>query len=199
MMKPYFDTNHLAGLLLLIAVLAWGMMELGALSQGQERRKGATRIRQPSFWLAAIVCTVAVSVVLYAAPHLFAAATIRNGAAAFAVGMVTLLGGIALRGWSFKALGEYFTFSVKVSSDQPVITTGPYRLLRHPSYTGVLLACAGIGLASANWAGLAGLVLLPLALILWRIHTEEKALLATLGDRYRSYALQRRRLIPLVW
>jgi protein-S-isoprenylcysteine O-methyltransferase Ste14 len=198
-MKPYFDTSHLAGLLLLIAVLAWGMIELSAFSQGQERRKGATRIRERSFWLAAIVCTGAVNVVLYAAPRVVPAATIRHGAAAFAVGMVALLGGIALRGWSFKALSECFTFTVKVSSDQPVVSTGPYRLLRHPSYTGMLLACAGIGLASANWVGLAGLVLLPLALILWRIHTEEKALLATLGDRYRAYALQHRRLVPLVW
>jgi protein-S-isoprenylcysteine O-methyltransferase Ste14 len=62
-----------------------------------------------------------------------------------------------------------------------------------------LLACAGIGLASANWVGLAGLALLPLVLILWRIHIEEHALLATLGDRYRCYAVQHRRLVPLVW
>ena len=53
--------------------------------------------------------------------------------------------------------------TVMVGPDQPVVTAGPYRLLHHPSYTGVLLACAGIGLASANWVGLAGLALLPLA------------------------------------
>ena len=198
-MRPYFDTNHLAGLLLLVAVLAWAVMELSEFSQGQERRKGATRIGQRSFWLAAIACTIAVNLTLYAAPHLVPGAAIRPGTLAFAVGMVVLLGGIALRGWSFKTLGEYFTFTVKVSSDQPVVATGPYRLMRHPSYAGILLACAGIGLASANWVGLAGLVLLPLALILWRIHVEEIALLATLGDRYRSYALQHRRLVPLVW
>ncbi len=198
-MKPYFDTSHLAGLLLLVAVLAWGIIELSEFSQGQERRKGATRIGRRSFWPAAIACTIAVNVVLYAAPHLVPAAAIRPGALAFAVGMVALTGGIAMRGWSFKALGEYFTFTVKVSSDQPVVATGPYRLLRHPSYTAMLLACAGIGLASANWAGLAGLVLLPLALILWRIRIEERALLAALGDRYRCYAVQHRRLVPLVW
>jgi isoprenylcysteine carboxyl methyltransferase (ICMT) family protein YpbQ len=42
---------------------------------------------------------------------------------------------VALRGWSFAALGQYFTFTVMVSSDQPVVTAGPYRVLRHPSYT----------------------------------------------------------------
>jgi protein-S-isoprenylcysteine O-methyltransferase Ste14 len=93
----------------------------------------------------------------------------------------------------------YIQFTVMVSTDQPVVTVGPYRLLRHPSYTGILLACTGIGLASANWASAVAFPLLPLALLLWRIHVEENALLATLGDRYRSYAAQHKRLVPLVW
>jgi protein-S-isoprenylcysteine O-methyltransferase Ste14 len=85
------------------------------------------------------------------------------------------------------------------SADQPVITVGPYRLLRHPSYTGLLLACAGVGLALANWVAVAAMVVLPLAAVLWRIHAEENALLATLGDRYRAYADHHKRLVPLVW
>jgi len=72
-------------------------------------------------------------------------------------------------------------------------------VLRHPSYTGLLLAFAGLGLTAANWVSLAGVVILPLVALLWRIHAEERALLATLGDRYRSYAAQHKRLIPLVW
>jgi protein-S-isoprenylcysteine O-methyltransferase Ste14 len=198
-MKPYFDTNHAAGSLILVALLAWGAMELAQRSQQQER-KGATRIGRRSSWLAAVVCAlIATNVVLYAAPRIVPAATIQPGAVAFAAGLVVLVAGIALRGWSFKALGEYFTHTVMVSPDQPVVSAGPYRLLRHPSYTGVLLASTGIGLASANWVGLAGLALLPLALILWRIHIEENALLATLGDRYRAYAAHHKRLVPLIW
>lgn len=110
-----------------------------------------------------------------------------------------LLTGVALRGWSFAVLGRYFTFTLMVSPDQPVVTAGPYRVLRHPSYTGILLGCMGVGLASANWAGLAAMTLLPLAILLWRIHIEENALLATLGDRYRAYAAHHKRLVPLVW
>lgn len=104
------------------------------------------------------------------APHVVPDATIRPGAVAFAVGMVVLLAGLVLRGWSFKALAVYFTHTVMVSTDQPVIAAGPYRLLRHPSCTGVLLAGLGVGLASANWAGLAGLMVLMVAPLLWRIH-----------------------------
>jgi len=80
-----------------------------------------------------------------------------------------------------------------------VVANGPYRLLRHPSYTGILLACIGAGLTSANWAGLAAMALLPLSVILWRIHIEENALMTTLGDRYRAYASKHQRLVPLIW
>jgi protein-S-isoprenylcysteine O-methyltransferase Ste14 len=136
---------------------------------------------------------------LWLAPRLAPAAAIRPAAAGFTAGLVILVAGLVLRGWAIMVLGDYFTGRVMVSADQPVITAGPYRLLRHPSYTGLLLACAGVGLASANWIGLAAIVVLPLAAVLWRIHAEESALLATLGDRYRTYAAQHKRLVPLIW
>ena len=196
-MYAYFDVHHVAGLLFLTTTGAWGMMELGQ-RQG-ERREGATRIRDGGGRLALLACLIAMAVVANLAPLVVPEAAIRPGVAAFAAGMVVLLAGLVLRGWSFKALGQYFTHTVMVSSDQPVIATGPYRVLRHPSYAAILLACIGIGLAAANWADLAGLLLLNLTALLWRIHIEERALLATLGDRYRAYAAQHKRLVPLVW
>jgi Isoprenylcysteine carboxyl methyltransferase (ICMT) family len=54
------------------------------------------------------------------------------------------------RVWSRFSLGRYFTYTVQTSSDQPVITNGPYRFVRHPSYTGVLLMVLGAGLAWSN-------------------------------------------------
>ena len=196
-MYAYFDTNHVAAVLLTTAIGAWGMMEAG--QRSGERREGATRIRERGGRLALLVCLIAAAVVANLAPLVVPGAAIRPGAAAFAAGMVVLLAGLVLRGWSFKVLGEYFTHNVMVSSDQPVIASGPYRVLRHPSYAGVLLAAIGVGLASANWADLALVTLLVLTPLLWRIHTEESALMAMLGDRYRAYAAQHKRLVPLVW
>jgi protein-S-isoprenylcysteine O-methyltransferase Ste14 len=198
-MKPYFDTNHLAGLMVLIITMGWGAMELAQISQELDARKGAARVGGATWRVVFWACLIAAGVLLYLAPRIVPAAAIRPGAVAFAAGMVILLAGLALRGWSFKTLGVYFTHTVMVSSDQPVVTTGPYRLLRHPSYTGILMACAGVGLAAANWAGLAVMILLPLAVILWRIRIEETALLTTLGDRYSAFAAHRKRLVPLVW
>ena len=195
-MNPYFDTNHLAGALLLVAVLCWGIIE--AAHQGNSRQ-GATKVGGGGRRLAAWPFLLAASAVLYLAPHIVPDAAIRPPAVAFTIGLVILVAGLVLRGWSIKTLGSYFTAAVKVSTDQPVVSAGPYRVLRHPSYTGLLLAMTGVGLASANWVSLIGMTVLPLAGILWRIHAEERALLATLGDPYRAYAAQHKRLVPLVW
>jgi len=195
-MNAYFDTNHVAGLLFSVTIAAWGMMELS--QRSNVRREGAIKIRGAGRGIFGLVFLASIAVV-HVAPHVFPAAAIRPAVGAFAAGMVVLLAGLVLRGWSFKALGPYFTHTVMVSSDQPVITAGPYRVLRHPSYTGIILAGIGVGLASANWAGLVGVFLLTLTPLLWRIHVEEAALATTVGDRYRAYAAQHKRLVPLVW
>jgi protein-S-isoprenylcysteine O-methyltransferase Ste14 len=196
-MEPYFLTNHVASLLMTVAVMAWGAMELSQRSQPQ--REGATKIGGAGSRLAFLACLIASVIVVNLAPHMVPAATIRPGAVAFAAGLVILLAGLVLRGWSFKTLGQYFAHTVMVSSDQPVIAAGPYRLLRHPGYSAVLLIGIGAGLASANWAALAAVTLLILMPLLWRIHVEEHALTATLGNRYRAYSAQHKRLIPLIW
>jgi protein-S-isoprenylcysteine O-methyltransferase Ste14 len=198
-MKPYFDTSHVTSALLAVIVLTWGVMELAHRAQGNRNRTGARRIGQPGYRIALVLGLVAGAAVLYLAPRVVPAAAIRPPVAAFAVGLVVLVGGLVLRGWSFLTLGRYFTHTVMVSPDQPVITAGPYRVLRHPSYAGLVLAWAGIGLTAANWGSLAGVIVLPLGPVLWRIHVEENALGATLGDRYLAYSSSRRRLVPFVW
>ena len=57
----------------------------------------------------------------------------------------------SLRLWSFHTLGRYFTLTIQTSSDQPVIADGPYRLIRHPSYAGLLLIIMAVGLFIGNW------------------------------------------------
>ncbi len=199
--RPYFDTAS-AGTLLLLAVMAWGLVEFVKFLRVQEAREwraAATRSSAPGFWVASAACVVAWETWLYLAPAIVPAAVIRPGALSFSAGLVLFLAGIGLRGWSFAALGRYCTYAIVVSPVQPVVANGPYRLLRHPSYTGGLLICIGAGLMSANWAGVAAMTLLPLAVTVWRIRLEEDALLAGLGDRYRAYAAPRKRLVPLIW
>jgi protein-S-isoprenylcysteine O-methyltransferase Ste14 len=197
-MKPYFDT-HSVGALFLLVVLAWLSMEAIQFARQWQWRSDATKVRRRIFWLGLGACLIVTNVALYAGPSRFPAAAIRPGAVAFAVGMVMLVAGVVFRGWSFLALGQNFTAVIKVSPDQPVATNGPYRLLRHPSYAGGLLAEIGIAVTSANWVTVAVFAVAWVAIIAWRIHIEEAALLSTLGGRYRSYASQHKRLIPLIW
>ena len=200
--KPYFEV-HPVGLLLSVIELGWLAMELGEFVRGRRSRLWpgrAATARQPGYGLALGACAVSTTMVMYVVPPVAPAATIRPGGAAFAAGVAFLLLGLGLRGWSFRALGgRYFNFAITVSPDQDVVSSGPYRLLRHPGHAGVLLICVGLGLTSANWVALAVVTLMPLALLVWRIRVEENALFAVLGDRYRNYASGHRRLVPLIW
>jgi protein-S-isoprenylcysteine O-methyltransferase Ste14 len=127
------------------------------------------------------------------------AAVIGGGVWLFAVGTVIAWLGLLLRWWSFASLGKYFTVVVRTSDDQPIVDRGPYRVLRHPSYTGLLLAFAGFGLMLGNWVSTIGAVGLLLIAVIYRLRIEERALSAALGDRYREFAASRARLIPYVW
>ncbi len=114
-------------------------------------------------------------------------------------GAAAALAGMALRVWSVATLGRYFTYVVMVSPDQKVVETGPYRLLRHPSYSGGLLTGVGIGLSLRF--GLAPLVIgaTTLAGYLIRMRVEERALAEGIGEPYRAYMSRTKRLIPFIW
>jgi protein-S-isoprenylcysteine O-methyltransferase Ste14 len=117
----------------------------------------------------------------------------------FVVGVLLMAAGIVLRQWSVALLGRYFTTDVRLHEGQTVVDTGPYRWLRHPSYTGMLLTFLGIGLALGNWASVLALVVLPTIGLVVRIRFEERVLLEGLGEPYRRFAESRARLIPGVW
>jgi protein-S-isoprenylcysteine O-methyltransferase Ste14 len=93
----------------------------------------------------------------------------------------------------------YFTFIVQTSGDQPVITDGPYRVIRHPSYAGLLLVIIAVGLFIGNWWSLVCLTVAIAGGLVFRIRVEERALMENLGDGYRDYAATHKRMVPLIW
>jgi protein-S-isoprenylcysteine O-methyltransferase Ste14 len=117
----------------------------------------------------------------------------------FVAGLVLMILGLALRQWAVALLGPYFTVDVRVQPGQTVVERGPYRWVRHPSYTGLILIFVGLGLALGNWAALAVLMVVPTIGLVVRIHLEERALLEGLGEPYRRFAANRPRLFPGVW
>jgi protein-S-isoprenylcysteine O-methyltransferase Ste14 len=96
-------------------------------------------------------------------------------------------------------LGHHFTTVVQTSPDQVVIQRGPYRMLRHPSYTGLLAAFVGCGLMLGNWMGTVACFLLVLLGLVYRLLREEHAMVDCCGDAYLDFAKDRARLVPHVW
>jgi protein-S-isoprenylcysteine O-methyltransferase Ste14 len=117
----------------------------------------------------------------------------------FFAGIALILIGVALRWYAIWTLGRYFTRDVAVSADQQIVQSGPYRLIRHPAYSGTFLTMLGVGLAVTNWAGLIALLLCVFAGHLYRVSIEEKALINALGQPYVIYMQHTKRFIPLLW
>ncbi len=116
----------------------------------------------------------------------------------FFVGICLMLFGIVLRWFSARILGEYFTFDIAIHGGQVLIEAGPYRYIRHPSYSGALLTLLGFGMTLGNWAGLAAALSCLGAAYAYRIPIEEAALTAALGEPYRQYVRRTWRLVPFL-
>lgn len=115
------------------------------------------------------------------------------------VAVLFLVGGVALRIWAIRHLGRFFTVAVGIQHGHQVIQDGPYRLVRHPSYSGSLLALTGVGILTFNWLGLILIVVCTLLAYALRISVEEKALLAQFGSEYQEYSARTKRMIPGVY
>lgn len=115
------------------------------------------------------------------------------------VGVVLFVIGIALRWWAIITLGRFFTVDVQIARDHELVERGPFRIVRHPSYTGVLLAFVGYVLTLGNWAA-AVIIMVPIFLaFVRRMNVEERALAESLGQSYVSYMSRTKRLLPFVY
>lgn len=115
----------------------------------------------------------------------------------FLIGLVIALFGIALRWAAILTLGAYFTGAVIIQADHVLIQHGPYRWVRHPSYTGAFLLAIGMGLMIGNWISLFVIVLGLFFSLLRRIPVEEQALQEIPG--YADYMRRTRRMIPFLF
>ena len=115
------------------------------------------------------------------------------------IGLVVAWGGILLRYWSVRTLGQFFTTTIVIQPEHRVISNGPYRFVRHPSYLGMMITLIGLGLALGNLASIVAMVILPAIGFVRRITIEEATLSNSLGTSYVDYCQGRARLIPGIW
>ena len=186
--------NSTAWVLGLIYVLSELGLTLKKRAKAEESRD-ADRGSLALLWVV-IVASVTLA---FSAAYTLPAAGMREVPALRFPGIAIFAAGLAIRWYAIAHLGRFFTVNVAIAAGHRLIDTGPYRFVRHPSYTGALMAFLGLALCLANWASLV-ILLAPVFLVfLRRMHVEEGALLQAFGDQYRDYMHRTKRLIPAVY
>jgi protein-S-isoprenylcysteine O-methyltransferase len=181
--------------LAVIVALFFGSELTLSLFRRSRRAPGAKRADAGSLRLLWIVNTLAVATAVSLSGDRpgflpFPRDGIRTAALVlFAVGM-------ALRWWAVITLGKFFTVDVATHADHTLVSTGPFRFVRHPSYTGLLLAFLGFGVSLGNTVSLLVLMVPIVAGLAYRMHVEEAALRRALGASYEAYCARTKRLIP---
>lgn len=184
-----------SGEALLVTVLAFSA---GELAQARRVRPGARNAdlgAEVVFRLGFVTGILTLPLAASVAPG----ARVPWPAAGLTVGVVVAWLGLILRWWSFRTLGGYFALVLRTSPDQAVVDRGPYRVLRHPSYTGLLMVVLGCALMVGNWVGLLVCCAWVGAAMVYRIRVEERALIESLGAAYLDFAASRARLVPYLW
>ncbi|ATB33319.1 methyltransferase family protein [Melittangium boletus] len=183
------EESRAVAALLLVAYVLWALLESRVtyreVGKPVAERDGATL----EFYGVARVITAVLAV---AFPALAAPPEVRIG------GLLCFVGGVTLRLIAIRTLGRAYSHRVRLPDASLLVTDGVYRLLRHPAYTGMLLAHAGYLTVFSSVPGIAAFVLLLVPSVLLRIRHEERLLLGSFPG-YSAYAASRKRLIPWVW
>lgn len=114
-------------------------------------------------------------------------------------GLALLWIGVLFRLAIIASLGQMFTVNVTIRPDHRLKTDGFYRHLRHPSYTASLLTFFGFGITLNNWLSLILITIPVLAVLLFRIRVEEKALTDRFGQEYLHYKKSAKALVPFIF
>ena len=193
-MRPLVSTSLLA------AILFWATLGVWVFA-GSRGRRAPGEVQRDRGTAVLIIGSIVVAIGLaIAAVSSFEALAIPIARwPLFVAGLLVEWTGIGLAWWATRTLGRFYRPVVTIYEDHEVVTSGPYRYVRHPIYSGAMVVMVGVGLALGNWLSLALCILLPLAAYVARIRVEEGALEDALGDRYRQYEQGKARLVPGIW
>jgi protein-S-isoprenylcysteine O-methyltransferase Ste14 len=143
--------------------------------------------------------TICISISLGVIIMIFTPITISRSYLIAYLGLTLIISGIVIRIASIRTLGNFFTVNLAIHNDHQLITTGLYKNIRHPSYTGSLLSFIGLGVSFNNWLSLAVIVIPIIISFIYRINVEEQMLLKQFGSEYIAYKKNSKRLIPLIY
>lgn len=181
-----------------VSIYCWFALEVGLLVRDLVRRKGRQGRDRGTRLIVSLSLGGSILIGSMARGSVPALDTPGPGAFA-AAGLVMIWVGMAVRVWAVATLGGSFSTFVEVGADQAVVTRGPYRWVRHPSYSGLMLIALGFGLGFRNWLAVVACAVIPLLGLLPRIAVEESEMTRVLGEEYRRYQMTTRRLVPGLW
>ncbi|MDC0254944.1 isoprenylcysteine carboxylmethyltransferase family protein [Bacteriovoracales bacterium] len=114
------------------------------------------------------------------------------------LGLFFCLIGLFIRVWSIKTLNKFFSWKIDIQKGHQLVQKGPYKRLRHPSYSGGILAMVGFNMALGAWPALCFLVLTYIPMVLFRIRAEETVLGKFFKKDYEIYKKKSYSLIPFI-
>jgi protein-S-isoprenylcysteine O-methyltransferase Ste14 len=164
----------------------------------RSRTRSGTKQDKSTLGVIWVVITASIVAGIYVARR-WPAAALAQGEIFAIAGVILFVAGLVLRWWAIITLGRFFTVDVVIEKDHEVVERGSFRLVRHPSYTGVLLAFVGFALTLRNWAALLIVIVPIFAVFVRRMNVEEDALSRALGSRYTDYMKRTKRLVPFVY
>lgn len=113
------------------------------------------------------------------------------------MGLIMVFCRIPLKIWAIKTLNEFWSIQIEIRSNQELITSGPYKYLRHPSYLGTIVEVIGGTLTANAYYTLLFACLIYMPLLLMRIKLEEKELIKKFGIEYKNYMKAIPALFPI--
>ena len=196
-MQPFIFTSYIAALILDAAYAIWLVPEfihtythrVDTTSAADDRRSGLGVAL--GIWVG-----IFLAYALAAEPH---TVILWQPALLFALGITLMVTGVAFRWYAVAMLGKYFSFQLAIQPGQTVVEQGPYRWIRHPSYTGSLITMFGLGLVFTNWLSLFAILIAGFIGYSYRVSVEEQILIKALGEPYRAYMQRTKRFIPFVY
>jgi protein-S-isoprenylcysteine O-methyltransferase len=177
---------------LLSAILLASELVLALARRSKTRSTGKDRFTLPVLWTIIFLSIWAGFYLRTAFPQ----GQLPYRVTVYLIGLILFALGLVIRWVAIIHLGRFFTVNVAIAEDHRLITTGPYRFVRHPSYTGSLFIFLGYGLCMLNIFSLATVFLPVSVAFLWRMHVEEAALRGAFGKRYLTYAASTARIVP---
>ena len=115
------------------------------------------------------------------------------------LGILMIIIGLIIRITAINTLGKFFTATARTTNEHLLITSGPFSIMRHPSYAGAMLVITGVPVLLNNLITFFSTILLLFFAYDFRIKSEEKVLISTFGEKYLQYSLKVKKIVPHLW